>query len=128
MIPFHDEENAMTIEWPALLTDSHDALRTAVAGVADDGWDRRTPCELWTVAQVLQHAAGDQIGYAAAITGAGWPAEDPFTPSGKLGDDPQAIVAEAIGRSAAAWATVDADAAAVPNPLPQGPLPAWLAS
>ncbi|HEV7962006.1 MAG TPA: TIGR03086 family protein, partial [Actinoplanes sp.] len=35
--------------------------------------------------------------------------------------------AEALTASAAAWSTVDRDAEAVPNPLPQGPMPAWLA-
>jgi uncharacterized protein (TIGR03086 family) len=116
------------IDWPVLLTASHDALRTAVAGVPADGWQRPTPCDRWTVAQVLQHAAGDQIGYAAAITGGPLPTEDPFAPSGRLDRDPVALVDDATRASAAAFASVDHDAAAVPNPLPQGPMPAWLAA
>lgn len=115
-------------DWTTLLADSHDALRTVVAGVPDTAWGNPTPCEKWTVTQVLQHAAGDQIGYAAAITDGPWPTEDPFTPSGRLDGDPQTAVAEAIRRSAAAWSTVDPDATEVPNPLPQGPMPAWLAA
>jgi uncharacterized protein (TIGR03086 family) len=116
------------IDWPALLTDSHDALRAAADGLAPGDLDRPTPCDKWTVTQVLQHAAGDQVGYAAAITGGPWPAEDPFAPSGNLDRDPRAVVDEALRASAAAWATVDRDADAVPNPLPQGPMPAWLAA
>ena len=116
------------IDWKALLSDSHGALRAAVSGVPADGWDRPTPCELWTVTQVVQHAAGDQVGYAAAITGEPGPAYDPFAPSGRLDEDPVAFTQAAIGRSAAAFAAVTADAEAVPNPLPQGPLPAWLAA
>jgi uncharacterized protein (TIGR03086 family) len=112
----------------SLLTDSHQALRTIVAGIGPADRDRPTPCDKWTVTQVLQHAAGDQIGYAAAITGGPSPTEDPFSPSGHLAGDPQTIVAEALRRSAAAWSTVDRDAAEVPNPLPQGPMPAWLAA
>jgi uncharacterized protein (TIGR03086 family) len=115
-------------DWTALLADSHEALRRVVAGVPDTGWGNPTPCEKWTVTQVLQHAAGDQIGYAAAITGGPLPTEDPFAPSGRLVGDPQAVVAEAVRRSAAAWSTVDRDATEVPNPLPQGPMPAWLAA
>jgi uncharacterized protein (TIGR03086 family) len=115
-------------DWKTLLDDSHDALLAAVSNVPADGWGRATPCELWTVTQVLQHAAGDQVGYAAAITGEPGPAYDPFAPSGRLDEDAVAFTRAAIGRSAAAFATVTADAEAVPNPLPHGPLPAWLAA
>jgi len=54
-----------------LLDDAHDALRRTVQAVGPEDWDRPSPCELWTVAQVLQHAAGDQLGYASTITGEG---------------------------------------------------------
>ena len=115
-------------DWTALLADSHRALRTVVDGAADAAWDNPTPCDNWTVTQVLQHAAGDQIGYAAAITGGPLPSEDPFAPSGHLEGDPRTLVGEALRASAAAFSTVDPDAAEVPNPLPQGPMPAWLAA
>ena len=111
-----------------LLIDSHQALRAVVDGIGAADRDRPTPCDKWTVTQVLQHAAGDQIGYAAAITGGPWPAEDPFAPSGRLDRDPREFVEDALRASADAWATVDPDATEVPNPLPQGPMPAWLAS
>jgi uncharacterized protein (TIGR03086 family) len=115
-------------EWPTLFAAAQTALRSAVAGVGADQWDLPTPCEKWTVTQVLQHAAGDQIGYAAAITGGPWPAEDPFDPSGTIGGDPAVLLDEALRASAAAYATVAIDATDVPNPLPHGPLPAWLAA
>jgi uncharacterized protein (TIGR03086 family) len=115
-------------DWRALLADAHEALRVVVAAVPGNAWANPTPCEKWTVTQVLQHAAGDQIGYAAAITGGPWPTEDPFSPSGQLLDDPNALVSEALRRSSTAWSTVDSDATEVPNPLPQGPMPAWLAA
>jgi len=114
--------------WPVLFADAQRALRTVVAGVRPDQWQLPTPCDRWTVTQVLQHAAGDQIGYAAAITGGPLPSEDPFAPSGHLDGDPRQLVEEALAASAAAFATVDADATEVPNPLPQGPMPAWLAA
>jgi uncharacterized protein (TIGR03086 family) len=111
-----------------LLAEAHQALRTVVAGVGPEQWQLPTPCDEWNVTQVLQHAAGDQIGYAAAITGGPLPSEDPFAPSGHLDGDPQTLVEEALQASAAAYATVDPGATAVPNPLPQGPMPARLAS
>lgn len=114
------------MDWKILLADSHDALRTVVAGVPADGWQLPTPCENWTVTQVLQHATGDQIGFAAAITGGPWPTFDPFAPSGQPEDDPVAFVGGALALSSAAFATVADDAAGVPNPLPQGPMPAWV--
>src|SRR5438876_10670183 len=114
------------MDWQTLLADSHQALRTVVAGVPADAWQLATPCEKWTVTQVLQHAAGDQIGFAAAITGGPWPTFDPFAPSGVLDDDPGAFVEEAVRRSSATFATIAQDAEAVPNPLPQGPMPAWI--
>ncbi len=117
-----------TASWRTLLTQAHDAVRDAVAGVGDEAWDSATPCEKWSVTQVLQHAAGDQIAFAAAITGGAWPSEDPFSPSGRIEGDPRAHLAEALDASARAWATVDDDAEQVPVPLPQGPMPAWLAA
>jgi uncharacterized protein (TIGR03086 family) len=111
-----------------MLSEAHQILRETVAGVAAGDWDLPTPCEKWTVAQVLQHATGDQIGYAAAITGGPWPSFDPFAPSGQLDGDPLAFLDPALAASTAAFATVAPDAPEVPTPLPQGAMPAWLAS
>ena len=109
-----------------VLDAAHRALRSAVLGVAD--WSAPTPCHLWDVTQVLQHAAGDQLGFASAITGQDGPDFDPFSPSGKLEADPKAFLEAALSASAAAFATVETDAAQVPTPLPQGALPAAIAS
>jgi uncharacterized protein (TIGR03086 family) len=116
------------MDWKILLSHSHVALRTVVAGVRPGGWGLPTPCERWTVTQVLQHAAGDQIGYAAAITGGPWPSEDPFSPSGRIDGDPSAYLAAALAASAAAFEGVAPGAEKVPTPLPQGAMPAWLAA
>jgi uncharacterized protein (TIGR03086 family) len=105
----------------AVLDEAHLGLRGVLAGLRDGDWARPTPCALWNVAQVLQHAAGDQLGYAAAITGAGWPQFDPFAPDGHLdGEQAVAFAEETMRASAAAFATVAQDAADVPTPLPQG--------
>ncbi|MFG1944361.1 TIGR03086 family metal-binding protein [Nonomuraea sp. NPDC048826] len=101
-----------------LLDASHDALRTAVAGVPADAWELPTPCAQWNVTQVLQHAAGDQIGYAAFLTGEPGPDENPFDPSGNLPGDPVAHLEAALERSARAWAGVDRSAVEVAVPIP----------
>ncbi|MDX3385834.1 TIGR03086 family metal-binding protein [Streptomyces niveiscabiei] len=112
-----------------VLDASHAALRTAVLAVPGDGWHLPTPCEGWTVTQVFQHAVGDQIGYAAALTGGPGPGFDPFAPSGDLaGADPAAVLEDALSRAANAWAGADRDAAELPVPLPPFTLSPWSGS
>jgi uncharacterized protein (TIGR03086 family) len=113
-------------EWTQLNL-AHQALRAAVAGTGEAGWARPTPCAQWNAAQVLRHAAGDQLAYAAVITGSGGPAENPFTPAGDAPGQPSAFVDAALRSAEHALATVSPDAEQVPVPLPQGPLPACLA-
>jgi uncharacterized protein (TIGR03086 family) len=107
-----------------VIDQAHGALRSAVAGVPTDGWDRPTPCAEWNVTQVLQHAAGDQVGFAAAITDGPWPSEDPFQPSGRLDGDPTTVAEEAMAAAARAWSTVTVDIDPVKVPVPPGELPA----
>lgn len=115
-------------QWRIVLDEAHRALRTAAEGIPADAWDLPTPCELWTVTQVLQHATGDQVGYTAGITGGAGPEENPFTPSGRIEGDKLAGLHAALDASARAWAGVaDADPQ-VPTPLPQGALPAPVAA
>jgi len=104
-----------------VLDRAHAALASVAAGVAADQLAAPTPCSDWTVAQVLQHAAGDQRAYAQAITGSGGPDSDPFAPSGEL-DDVEALVGPAVAASARAFATVD-PRATTPVPVPPGQLP-----
>ena len=111
-----------------LLDRSHQALRSAVLGVAPQDWRLPTPCDQWNVTQVLQHAAGDQLAYVAAITGGPGPSENPFTPSGQLDRAPLAVMDQALQAAADAWRSVADDDPGVPTPLPQGALPAWLAA
>jgi uncharacterized protein (TIGR03086 family) len=109
------------------LEDAHQALRTVVSGVPADGWARPTPCEKWNVTQVLQHATGDQLGWAAVVGSGSFPTEDPFSPSGQLASSPSTLVSEALEVAVTAWVGVAPDAAEVPTPLPTGPMPAPLA-
>jgi uncharacterized protein (TIGR03086 family) len=116
----------MQTTW-TILDSAHTALRSAVAGVGDDEWSRPTPCEAWTVAQVLQHAAGDQQAYAAVLGEGGFPAYDPFSPSGVLDGDALTLLESPLASVSLAFSRVAADDLAVPVPLPQGPLAAPIA-
>lgn len=109
-----------TTQWP-ILNQAHDALRSAVNGVSD--WNGPTPCEQWNATQVLQHAVGDQIAYAAFLTGTDGPSYDPFSPSGTLEGTPGGVTEEALTRTAAAWNDVALDAGDVPVPVPPNSLP-----
>jgi uncharacterized protein (TIGR03086 family) len=106
-----------------MLREAHEMLRTVVAGVDDGGWASPTPCEQWNVAQVLRHAAGDQLAYVAALTGGGGPDENPFAPSAARPADVRAFLEAALESSAAALAAVRPGATDVSSPLPLGPLP-----
>jgi uncharacterized protein (TIGR03086 family) len=114
--------------WRTLLDSSHQALRAVAGGLTDRNADAATPCDKWTVTQVLQHATGDQIGYAAAITGGPWPTEDPFAPSGRLDGDPVGFVESGLTASASAFAQISDDDPSVATPLPMGAMPAWRAA
>jgi uncharacterized protein (TIGR03086 family) len=94
--------------------------------VPADGWQDPTPCGDWNVTQVLQHAAGDQLGYAMKLGGPG-PGYDPFAPSGRLDGSPADLLEPALAASADAFARVDASDPEVPVPLPPFTLPAHLA-
>jgi len=117
---------ATTSTW-TILDRAHAALRAATAALTEADLDRPTPCGLWSVAQVIQHAAGDQRAYAVVITGHDGPADDPFAPSGTLAGSPAELVEPALAAVAAAYVTVD-PAGTAPTPLPQGVLPAATAA
>ncbi|WP_327110009.1 TIGR03086 family metal-binding protein [Nocardia sp. NBC_01730] len=108
--------------WRDVLASSYRALETVVASVEDDQWQLPTPCSEWDVTQVVQHAAGDQLAYAACLGIGDGPADNPFAPSGAVDGSPSDLVHEAIEQTSAAWATVADDSETVPTPLPHGAL------
>ena len=111
-----------------VITDSLGLLDNAATLVSDANAGAPTPCSAWTVTQVLQHAVGDQLAWAAAIGVGTGPAENPFTPSGLLTGSVDEFIEPALATARTAWATVRADDGAVPTPLPQGTLPAATAA
>jgi uncharacterized protein (TIGR03086 family) len=104
----------------SVLDQAHHALRSVVSGVAAQDWNLPSPCEQWTLTQVLQHAAGDQRGFASAITGEDGPTDNPFAPSGTFDGDPAMIADAAMEAASAAWARFDDETAIAPSPIPPG--------
>jgi uncharacterized protein (TIGR03086 family) len=90
--------------------------------------EAQTPCAQWTITQVLQHATGDQLAWAAALGVGTGPAENPFTPSGHIEADIGDLIEPALATARTAWAGVRSDDDAVPTPLPQGRLHARVAA
>jgi uncharacterized protein (TIGR03086 family) len=112
-------ENTWTV-----ITGSLDLLQGAAALITEANRDAATPCSAWTVTQVLQHAAGDQLAWAAAVGVGSGPSENPFEPSGHIKGSVDDLVAPALAAARTTWAGVGAGDDAVPTPLPQGALPA----
>lgn len=78
--------------------------------------------------QVLQHAVGDQLAWAAALGVGSGPSENPFTPSGKLDGSAANLVEPAFAVAEQAWSGVSAADESVPTPLPQGSFPPDIAA
>ena len=111
-----------------VMTDSLDLLQAAAAMISDTNTKAPTPCADWTVTQVLQHAAGDQLAWSAVLGVGSGPAENPFAPSGLLDGSAADLLTPALAAARTAWAGIGHDQPAVPTPLPQGELPAEVAA
>src|ERR1700722_5572743 len=98
-----------------VITDSLDLLRNSAALISDANGEAPTPCSQWTVTQVLQHALGDQLAWAAAIGVGTGPSENPFAPSGRLEGSVDDLTGPAVKAAGAAWAGIRADDDAVPT-------------
>ncbi|HTC69266.1 MAG TPA: TIGR03086 family metal-binding protein [Acidothermaceae bacterium] len=110
-----------------VLDDAHEALNNVVSWIGTADWQRPTPCDQWTVAQVFQHATGDQLAWAAAVVGGQGPADDPFAPSEHVDSPAAPTLTTALRAASDAWATIAPDVDDAPTPLPQGAMPAPIA-
>ena len=120
-----NEVETMT-RW-TVLDGAHEVLSNVASWIGSSDWQRPTPCDQWTVAQVFQHATGDQLAWAVAVTGEQGPTENPFAPSGHLGAPAGPMLQSALQAASDAWATIAPDVDDAPTPLPQGAMPAPLA-
>ena len=115
------------LNW-TVITESLGLLEAAAAAISDANQQAPTPCTQWTVTQVLQHAVGDQLAWAAAIGVGTGPSENPFAPSGHLEAGVDDLVKPALAAARTAWSNVSQHDGAVSTPLPQGPLQAQIAA
>jgi uncharacterized protein (TIGR03086 family) len=111
-----------------VMTESLDLLQSATTMISDTNGKAPTPCAEWTVTQVLQHAAGDQLAWSAALGVGSGPGQNPFAPSGDLDGNAADLLEPALVTARTAWAGIGPDQPAVPTPLPQGELPAEVAA
>ena len=109
-------------------TTSFEALRKVASAIDDTNGDAATPCSEWNVTQVLQHAIGDQLAWAASLGVGSGPSENPFAPSGRLEGSVGDLVKPALAIADSAWTGVKSDADTVPTPLPQGAFPPNIAA
>jgi hypothetical protein len=137
---------------PAVIAESLNLLAAAAGLITDTNRHASTPCADWTVTQVLQHAAGDQLAWAAALGVGSGPSANPFAPSGQLDGSVRELITPALAAARTAWAQLSPNAgpsdgpgngngnssgqatdqapgeATVPTPLPQGELPVSVAA
>ena len=123
-----EELNVMSEVTANVITESLDLLRTAATMINAGNQEAPTPCANWTVAQVLQHAAGDQLAWAAALGQGSGPDANPFEPSGHLERGVGDLLDPALATARTAWASIGSGDDAVPTPLPQGELAAPVAA
>jgi uncharacterized protein (TIGR03086 family) len=111
-----------------VITESLDRLATAATMISNADQAAPTPCREWTVTQILQHAAGDQLAWAAALGEGSGPDGNPFAPSGHLERGVGDLLDPSLVTARTAWAKIGSGDDAVPTPLPQGELPAPVAA
>lgn len=112
----------LDVVWRDVLASSHRALIDVLDNIDDNQWTFSTPCSDWNVAQVVQHAAGDQLAYAAALGVGPGPTDNPFAPTGEIVGSARELIRTAVQQSASAWSTVADTTVIVPTPLPHGDL------
>ncbi|MFC0316468.1 TIGR03086 family metal-binding protein [Gordonia phosphorivorans] len=97
----------MTWDALAMYTNGLDFFSDVVDGVADDGWDRASPCAGWTARDVLGHVgAGTRMGIAI-LSGEAMDFAHADPPGSVVSGPPAAWWAELAARARTAVATVD---------------------
>jgi len=109
--------------WPVLDT-ALEMLRSATSALTPEQYDKATPCVDWSAAQVVEHAALDQLIWASIVGHSPAPDGDAFAPTGELQTTPGQLVHSVIETAVASWSSVVPDSSDLPTPLPQGPMPA----
>lgn len=83
------------------------AFTSAVSDIPPAAWDRPTPCERWTVRDVVNHMTSEHLWAARLLRGATIEEVGTAYDGDVLGDDPYAAWRSAARASAEAWAYAD---------------------
>jgi uncharacterized protein (TIGR03086 family) len=75
-------------------------LAELIAGIPDDAWESTTPCEQWSVRDLVSHVVAGNVKYRAIAAGADF---EPGAPEVPIGDDPAAAYRETLQEMLAAW-------------------------
>jgi uncharacterized protein (TIGR03086 family) len=75
-------------------------LAELIAGVPDDAWESRTPCEEWTVRDLVNHVVAGNVKYQDIAAGADFA---PGAPDVSIGDDPAATYRQKLRDLMVAW-------------------------
>jgi len=83
----------------------HDAragarLAELIAGIPDDAWASPTPCEEWTVRDLVTHVVAGNVKYTGIAAGGDFA---PGAPEVSIGDDPAATYRQTLEGMLAAW-------------------------
>lgn len=88
---------------PALFAAASATFDSTVRAVPDDAWDAQSPCEKWSVRDVVNHLAGEQLWVPHLLAGETVEDVGDRYDGNVLGTDPVAAWAAASERAVAAW-------------------------
>jgi uncharacterized protein (TIGR03086 family) len=75
-------------------------LAELIAGIPDDGWESGTPCEGWTIGDLVTHVVAGNVKYQRIAAGADF---EPGAPEVSIGADPAALYRKTLHDMLAAW-------------------------
>ena len=75
-------------------------LAELIAGIPDDAWESGTPCEGWSVRDLVTHVVAGNVKYHGLAGGADF---EPGAPEVSIGADPAATYRETLRDMLAAW-------------------------
>lgn len=75
-------------------------LAQLIAGVSEDVWECATPCEGWSVRDLVTHVVAGNVKYGRIAGGADF---EPGVPEVSIGADPAATYLETLRDMVAAW-------------------------
>lgn len=90
-----------------------DAFSARMDAIGDDQWDAATPCQTWTVRDLVDHAVGVQVGYIGGLVGA-------EVPEGADWATARAALAAAVAADGALDGMTESPMGTVPKTVPLG--------